>query len=565
LVQKFWLKSYDEHVPPSLEYPTEDIGTLLSQAMNKYPDRIGVTFMEREMPYKEVFELSQRFATFLQKNGLKKGDVVAISLPNTPQYLIAIYGTYFAGGVVTGCSPLLSADETAYQLSDSEAKFLVTMDIIHEKRIPQILDKLPKLEVIIPTNISEYMGFSKFKVFMGKLIKKIPKGKMIPLPGKKVVPFLEVMATPADVKKVEIDAKKDLALIQYTGGTTGIPKGTEITHANWTANFLQYYVWLNRESGTDVVLCCYPFFHIAGFFVAMYLTYISSTQILIANPRDTDHIIHEMIEKKITVYSSVPTLFLLVARNPKSKEIPSKILENIALYISGAAPFPAEAVRDFQKQFHSENKFVEVYGMTETAVLATVNPVVGKQKIGTVGLPLPDTEIKLVDVETGEDVEIGKPGEVCIKGPQVARGYLKKPEETKKAFDKDGWLHTGDVGIFDEEGYLRIVDRTKDMLSVSGFKVYSVHVEDVMTKHPDIEMMAIIGLPDKDRPGSEIVKAVVQLKEGIEATNEVKENIKKFAQENLAKYEVPKVWDFRDELPMTLVGKVYKRALREEK
>ncbi|GAH43534.1 unnamed protein product, partial [marine sediment metagenome] len=259
--------------------------------------------------------------------------------------------------------------------------------------------------------------------------------------------------------------------------------------------------------------------HIAGFFVAMYLTYISSTQILIANPRDTDHIIHEMIDKKITVYSSVPTLFLLVARNPKSKEIPSEILDNITLYISGAAPFPAEAVRDFEKQFHSENKFVEVYGMTETAVLVSASPAIGKKKIGTVGLPLPDTEMKLVDVETGEDVEIGKPGEVCVKGPQVARGYHKKPEETKKAFDKDGWLRTGDVGIFDEEGYLRIVDRTKDMLSISGFKVYSVHVEDIMIKHPNIEMMAIIGLPDKDRPGSEIVKAVIQLKEGIEATN----------------------------------------------
>jgi long-chain acyl-CoA synthetase len=532
--------------------------------MTKFPDRIAFHFMEYSMPYSEVIESSQIFATFLQKNGLKKGDVVAINLPNCPQYQIAVYGTYFAGGVVTGCSALLSADEMAYQLNDSEAKFLLTMDIIYAKRMPQILDKLQKLEVIIPTNISEYMGFSKFKVFMGKLIGKIPKGKMGPWPGKKIIPFQEVMTTPIDLKKVSVDPKKDLALIQYTGGTTGVPKGTEITHANLVSNMHQFDVWLKREKGTDVVLCAFPYFHIAGYFVGLYLTYISATSIIIANPRDTDHIIHEMIDKKITVFGNVPTLFLMVQRNPKSKEIPDSILDNITLYVSGAAPFPAEAIRDFEKDFHTENKFVEVYGMTETAVLATVNPAQGKKKIGSVGLPLPDTDIKLVDVETGKEVEIGKPGEILIKGPQVARGYYNKPEATAKSFT-DGWIHTGDVGVFDEEGYLRIVDRTKDMLSVSGFKVYSVHVEDVMTKHPDIQLMAIIGIPDKDRPGSEIVKAVIQLKEGIEATVKVKEDIKKYAQENLAKYEVPKIWDFREELPLTTVGKVLKRALREEK
>lgn len=563
-VEKIWLKSYDKHVPETLTYSNDDVGTAMSKAMNRFPDRIAFHFMDYTMTYKELSELCQIFASFLQKNGLKKGDVVSINLANMPQYLIAVYGTYLAGGTVAGCSPLLSADEMAFQLNDSSAKFLVTMDIIYAKRMPQILDNLPKLEVIIPTNISEYMGFSSFKVFMGKLIKKIPKGKIKPWPGKKVISFQEVMTTPIDIKKVEIDPKKDLALIQYTGGTTGTPKGTEITHFNWIANMHQFDVWLNREVGTDVVLCAFPYFHIAGFFVGLFLTYISASSIIIANPRDTDHIIHEMIDKKITVFGNVPTLFLMVQRNPKSKEIPDEILDNITLYVSGAAPFPAEAVRDFERDFHSANKFVEVYGMTETAVLATVNPAFGKKKIGSVGIPLPDTEIKLVDVETGEQVELGKPGEILIKGPQVVRGYHNKPDATAVTFT-EGWIHSGDVGVFDEEGYLRIVDRTKDMLSVSGFKVYSVHVEDVMTKHPDIQLMAIIGLPDKDRPGSEIVKAVIQLKEGIEATDKVKESIKKFAQENLAKYEVPKRWDFRDELPLTAIGKVLKRALREEK
>ncbi len=561
--EKFWTKSYDSHVPTTLEYPIEDIGTLLVNAMQKYPDRIGLSFMDKDILYKELLESVQIFATFLQKNGLEKGDVVAISLPNTPQYLFALYGTLLAGGVCTGVSALLSPVEMAYQLNDSKAKFVVTMDIIYEKIYPKILDKLPNIEVIIPSNISEYMGFSGFKVFMGKLIGKIPKGKMNPWPGKTVVPFLKVMETPIDFKSVKIDSKNDLAILQYTGGTTGTPKGTEITHFNLVANMKQYYVWLDRKPGTDIVMSAFPYFHIAGLFVGLYLTYISSTQIIIANPRDTDHMINEIIKKHPNVYSSVPTLFLMLQNNPKSKTIPKSDLDNITLYISGAAPFPAEAVRDFEKDFHSENKFVEVYGMTETAVLVTVNPTYGKKKIGKVGLPLPDTDFKLINVETGEEVGIGQPGEILIKGPQVARGYLNKPEATAKTF-VDGWVHTGDVGVFDEEGYLQIVDRTKDMLSVSGFKVYSVHVEDLLTKHPDIALMAIIGVPHPERPGAEIVKAAIQLKEGVEPTEEVKTSIQKYAEENLAKYEVPKIWEFREELPTSLVGKVLKRTLREQ-
>ncbi|MHA1660350.1 MAG: AMP-binding protein, partial [Promethearchaeota archaeon] len=318
-----------------------------------------------------------------------------------------------------------------------------------------------------------------------------------------------------------------------------------------------------REKGTDITISAFPYFHIAGLFIAVYLTYISSSHIIIANPRDTDHIIKEMIDIKPTVFGNVPTLFLMVQSNPKSKEIPDSVLDHINLYVSGASPFPAEAVRDFERQFHTENKFVEVYGMTETSVLVTVSPAIGEKKIGKVGLPLPDTDIKLVDVDTGKEVEIGQPGEILIKGPQVTKRYYKKPEATAQTYI-DGWLHTGDVGVFDEDGYLQIVDRTKDMLSVSGFKVYSVHVEDVMTKHPDIQIMAIIGVKDTDRAGSEIVKAVIQLKEGIQATDKVKASIKAYAQENLAKYEVPKIWDFREELPLSMVGKVLKKELRKE-
>jgi long-chain acyl-CoA synthetase len=407
------------------------------------------------------------------------------------------------------------------------------------------------------------MGFSGFKVFMGKLIKKIPKGKMDPYPGKIVEPFLKVMKTKEALKPVTINSKQDLALLQYTGGTTGNPKGVEVTHFNLVANMHQFDVWLNRKYGIDTVISAFPYFHIAGLFIGLFLTHIGATHIIIANPRETDHIIKEIIDKKPTVFGNVPTLYLMVQQNPKSKEIPPETLDHINLYVSGAAPFPAEAIKNFEKEFHTENKFVEVYGMTETSPLVTSHPAYGTKKIGTVGLPLPETDIKLVDVDTGNEVERGKPGEILVKGPQVVRGYYNKPEETKKTF-VDGWVHTGDVGVFDEDGYLKIVDRTKDMLSVSGFKVYSVHVEDVMTKHPDIQLMAIIGEPDRNRPGSEIVKAVIQLKAGLEPTEEIKRNIQSYAEKNLAPYEVPKIWEFQKELPTSMVGKVLKRTLREK-
>jgi len=564
MVDKFWLKSYDDHVKPNLQYPIEDLGTILTKNMKEFPEKIGIYFMDAAFTYKEVLEYSQKFATFLQKNGIAKGDVVTICLPNTPQYLFAVYGTYMAGATVSGCSPLLSPPEIMYQLEDSGSKAIVTMDVIYEKVLSKFLDKLPNLQLIVPTNISEFMGFGGFKVFMGKLIKKIPKGKMDPWPGKTVVPFKEALKTEIDIKKVNINIKEDAALIQYTGGTTGRPKGTIITHSNLLANLTQFDAWLGREHGKEVLLSAFPFFHIAGYLIGLFLPFISGTQTLIANPRDTDHIIAEIIDKRPSSFGNVPTLFIMIQNNPKALEIPEEILDNITLYVSGAAPFPPEAIREFEKLFHTENKFVEVYGMTETSPLATANPAFGKKKIGSVGLPLPDTEVKIIDIDTGKELGIGEPGEILIRGPQVTRGYHNKPEESKAAFDSEGYFHTGDVGVFDEDGYLKIVDRTKDMLIVSGFKVYSVHVEEIMTKHPDVAILAIIGVPNPDRPGAEIVKAVVQLKEGVAEDDAVKASIRKFAEENLSKYEIPKIWEFREEIPLTLVGKVEKKKLREE-
>ncbi|TFG15082.1 MAG: AMP-dependent synthetase [Promethearchaeota archaeon] len=560
---KIWVKSYDEHVKPSLDYPQESLGVLFDKAMSKFPNRIGCYFMENEMTFKELRDKVHRFATFLQKNGLNKGDRVAINLANCPQYLVAHFGTLLAGGVASGCSPLLSPTELAYQINDSEAKFFVTLDAVYEKVLVNILEKVPKLRCVITTNIADFMGLSKIKVSLGKLLKKIPKGKVTPFPGKKVLDFFEVMKTDIDLKKIDINVEDDLALLQYTGGTTGLPKGTELTHKNIISNTIQILNWIDTyeaEEG-EINLSAFPLFHLAGLAMSMVTLFASAGQVLIANPRDSAHIIKEMQEKNPRIMVNVPTLYLNIKNNPKVKSIPKSTLDAIEIYISGAAPFPAEAIRNFEEALSAENKVLEVYGMTEASPIVTMNPYLGKKKIGTVGIPMPDTDLRLVDVDSGEQVPLGKPGEIIIRGPQVTKGYYNKPEANAETII-DGWFHTGDVGVMDEDGYLTIVDRTKDMLIVSGFKVYSVHVEDVLTKYPDIELVAIIGLQDPDRPGSEIVKAVVQLKEGIEATDLVKENLKKYASEHLSKYENPKIWEFTKEMPLTAVGKVLKRALR---
>ncbi|MBD3226550.1 MAG: AMP-binding protein [Candidatus Lokiarchaeota archaeon] len=481
---KFWTKSYDDHVTKeNLKIPNKGLGLVFDEAMQRFPDKPACWFMKREISYKELRDYVHRFATFLQENGLEKGDRVAINLPNCPQYLIANYGTILAGGVASGCSPLLSEDEIAYQLNDSKAKFIVTLDAVYAKILKKkgVLDKVPNLETVIATNVSEFMGLSKILVLLGKLLGKIPKGKVSPYPNKNVVKFQDVLKTEINLKKVDINPKKDLVLLQYTGGTTGRPKGTKITHYNETANILQVADWLNLEIGEDVDLSAFPYFHIAGLFFNHCAVYHSDPQVCIADPRDTDHIIKEIIDKRPTMIANVPSLYLMIMNNPKVKTIPDEILNHVNVFITAAAPFPSESIREFESVLNAKNKVMEVYGMTECAPLLTMNPYLGDKKVGWVGLPLQDTEIRLVNIETGEDVPLGESGEIIAKGPQVTPGYLNKPEANKKTII-DGWFHTGDVGIMDEDGYIKLVDRVKDMINVSGFKVYSVHVEEVMTK-----------------------------------------------------------------------------------
>jgi len=566
--KQFWRKSWDPGVTDldpkvwEISYP-EAIRPVFEQ----YPDQLALEFLGIEITFKELDEYSNQFANMLVEHGFKVGDIVGLNLVNTPQYVIAWLGTLKAGCAVSGVSPLLSSEQMEYQINDlgsaGNKVALVTLDAIFEHRLKTISSKLPQLELVIATNVADFLP--KIKQVLGKLLKKVPKGKVTPLEGKKVINFMDVLDTySTELPDVKI-TPDDLAYIQYTGGTTGPPKGAMLTYRSSMADLLIVQHWLNWDDtrGTGIAVSGFPFFHIAGLFFCLNCVYLGWTQLLIPNPRDTNHICKVIEKYKPTAYVNVPSLYQILLKNPKFKQLDHS---NCEACISAAAPFPVESQKEFES-IVGEGKLIEAYGMTECSPLTTMNPSKGKKKLGSIGLPYQNLDLKLVDPATGEEVPIGKPGEILVKGPMVMKGYLNKPEETKKAIDADGYMHTGDVAIFDEEGYLRIVDRTKDMIIVGGFKVFSTKLEDTLMKHPAIGMVAIIGIPNPERPGSELVKAYIQLDpdysyDGNEEA--LKEDITKFAKEKCAPYEVPKIIEISEELPLTVIGKVDKKRLRKE-
>jgi len=561
--EQFWRKSYDaglEDIDPK-RWETSYVD-VIKPAFEKFPDKAAFSYFGVEVTFAQLDKYANKFANMLLQNGLKKGDVVGINLPNIPEYVIAWLGTLKAGCVVSGVSPLLSPEEMQYQLSDSKAKALVTLDAIFAGRLVKIESNLPELKVVVATSVGGFLP--AIKRILGQMLKKIPKGEVTPLKGKQVYIFKDVIKTetfPDRKPDVKI-TPDDIAYLQYTGGTTGAPKGAMLSHRNAVSDLIIVQTWLGWEPGKGLALSGFPFFHIAGLFFNENCIFLGWTQVLIPNPRDTDHICAQIEKYKPTTIVNVPSLFQILMANPKFKSLD---YSGVNRCICAAAPFPEESQKEFE-EIVGKGKLLEVYGMTETSPLTTMNPSQGKKKLGSIGLPLLNTDIKLVNPETGSEVALGEPGEICVKGPQVMVGYYNKPEETKKTIDADGYLHTGDVAVQDEEGYLRIVDRTKDMIIVGGFKVFSKKVEEVLAGHPAVEMIAMVGLPNPERPGSELVKAFVTPTKEYENKNykEIEEDIIRFAKEKLAPYEVPKIVEIRKELPLTTVGKLDKKLLRAE-
>ena len=561
---KPWLKFYDSHVSPEITVTDKSLVHRLAGVRRDFPHKPAVHFLGVSLTFDQIMALGDCFANALTAHGLGKGDVVAINLPNLPQYFVAIIGAHRAGCAVTGLSPLLTPDEMAYQINDCGAKALITLDPIFQHRVVGIAAKVPGLKLVIPTGITDVLP--AFKQLLAKWLKKVPTGKISPLDGKAVITYKDLIKKyPPSPPDVEV-GPEDICFIQYTGGTTGPPKGAELTHANFIANMTQLDMWLESKRGQEVMVSGFPLFHIAGLMVGATCLATGHTQALIPDPRNTKHIIKEFKQHRPTLTTNVPSLYMMLLAEPEFKTLD---FSGLKACVSGAAPFSVDSIQALEAVV-GQGKLLEVFGMTETSPLQTMNPFKNSSRIGSVGLPIASTEIRIVDLVDGEtQMPLNQEGEIICCGPQVMRGYHNKPEETANALrEHDGriWMHTGDIGRMDEDGFLYIVDRAKDMISVSGFKVFSTEVENTLYEHPAIEMCAIIGLVNPDRPETELVKLVVQKSAAYQdkPDDEVRAAILAVAKEKLAPYKVPKIVEFTEAIPLTAVGKVDKKVLRKQ-
>ena len=563
--EKPWLKHYDPGVEADIDIPSHTYVHLLEQGLTRFPQKPALFFMGKTITFKDMDQMSARLARYLFNSGYGPGDVAGIHVPNIPQYLIALAGIQRAGMAATGISMLLKPRELAHQLNDSGAKVLVTLDLFFEQTLWEIRDQVPALERVLFANVGDFMPF--IKKSLGTALKKIPTGNIQPIQGKTVEPLLGIVKDgDPTLPTVEL-TPQDTCLIQYTGGTTGLPKGVVLTHANIVANVMQQVHWSKFENGQDVFCSGFPFFHMAGKMIGMAAMATSNPQCLIPDPRNTKHIAHEIKAHNATVLVNVPTLYQMLLEDPAFTALD---FSNVRVCVSGAAPFSVDAINRFEKVV-GKGKVVEVYGMTETSPLSTSNPYESPKKIGSVGMPLPNTLIKIMDVETGtQEMPFGQEGEIVVSGPQVMAGYHNKSQESAHALrEHDGrlWMHTGDVGRMDEDGYIYLVDRAKDMLIVGGYKVFSREVEEVLSHIPSVELCAIIGVPNPEKQGSETVKAFIQLAGEYAGHDkgQLEQEILAYCQENMSPYKVPKIVEFVDQIPLTAVGKVDKKALRPPK
>lgn len=547
-MKKIWLKHYPEDVPHTVDIPDTPIFTFLDNAAKEYPQTTATIFMGSKLTYKELAEQVNKLAYGLSTLGIKKGDKVALFFPNCPQSVIAFYATLKLGAVVVQHNPLYVERELTYQIQDSGAETILTLDLeMLYPKIKNIQDQVNLTHVIV-SNLKEYLPFPK------NLLYPLIKRNDIASVSSDVIKFQDLLKKGDTPPSTEVHSD-DLALLQYTGGTTGVSKGVMLTHKNLVANAIQCKNWFPSVSvGKESLLAVLPFFHSFGMTVAMNVpVYIAAAMILVPQFK-TKEILSIIQKYKPTLFPGVPTMYVAINNHP---DVTNYDLSSIKYCISGAAPLPLEVLKKFEKL--TSGKLREGYGLTEASPVTHSNPLEGLIKKGSIGIPFPNTECKIVDVEEGTtELEIGGIGELCIKGPQVMEGYWNQPDETATTL-QDGWLYTGDIARVDQDGYFYIVDRKKDMIIASGYNIYPREIEEILYEFPKIKEVAVAGVPDEYR--GETVKAYIVLKEGAQAT---KEEVIDFSKKNLAKYKIPKEVEFRDEIPTTIVGKVLKRKLVEE-
>ncbi|EGL84114.1 AMP-dependent synthetase and ligase [Caldalkalibacillus thermarum TA2.A1] len=548
--QKPWLKHYPPEIPASLEYPDAVVPDLLKEAYEKKPDNIAIRFLGKQLTYAELYHAAVDCARALVKLGVKPGDRVSIMLPNCPQYVIAYYGIMMAGAIVVQTNPLYVERELEYQLNDAGAETIIALDLVYPK-IAKVQSRTPLKNVII-TSIKDYLPFPKNVLY--PLVVKKKQGIQVQVDyGETVHHFKKWLKTGKDVPLNVSLSPDEVALLQYTGGTTGTPKGVMLTHRNLVANIHQCKAWTYKaEYGQERSLGIVPLFHVYGMTVVMNVSIALASTMILLPKFDVDDTLKTIDKERPTLFPGAPTMYIAIINHP---DVGKYDLSSIKACLSGSAPLPVEVKNKFEEL--TNGKLVEGYGLSETSPVTHANLIWGKNVVGSIGIPWPDTDVKVVR-EDGSEAEVNEIGEIAIKGPQVMKGYWRRPEETEKTL-KEGWLLTGDMGYMDEEGYFYIVDRKKDMIIAGGYNIYPREVEEVLYEHPAVQECAVIGVPDEYR--GETVKAFIVKKEGKEVTED---ELNEYCRSKLAAYKVPRIYEFRNELPKSMVGKVLRRVLAEE-
>ncbi|WP_054948886.1 long-chain-fatty-acid--CoA ligase [Numidum massiliense] len=562
-VQAPWTVHYEKEVPHSLNDVQVPLHHFLETASREYASHRAINFLGMSMTYSDLFRETETFSRGLQQLGVKKGDRVAIMLPNSPQAVIAYYGTLQVGGVVVQTNPMYMERELEHQLIDSGATVIVCIDQAYKK----VADVLPKtaIEHVIVTSVYDYLPKHVLQSLLqreegerkGGGLAKLKEGGKLGVDisqGDRTVHWKQFMCSDQPpLQKVDV-AANDLALLQYTGGTTGLSKGVMLTHANLVANTEQIKAWCYKmRMGEEKFLGVLPFFHVYGMTTTMNLAIRLASELILLPRFEATDVLKTIHAFKPTFFPGVPTMYIGLLAHPEFTKYDTSSIEAC---ISGAAPLPFEVQQKFEQL--TGGRLVEGYGLTEASPVTHFNPLWGTRKAGSIGIPLSDTQCKIIDLETGEALPQGEVGELAVRGPQVMQGYWQRPYETAVVF-KDGWLLTGDMARMDEDGYFYIVDRKKDMILAGGFNIYPREIEEVLYEHEAVKEAVVAGVPDPYR--GETIKAYIVQKEG---KNVSAQQFETYCRERLAAYKVPRLYEFRDELPQTLVGKILRRALVEE-
>ena len=552
-----WFRRYEEGVPRTVAYPEITLPEALDRTVARFPDRVALRFfLDARLPapaltYRQLQDQTLRFATALFQLGVRKGDRVALMLPNSPQMVVAFYGALRIGAVPVNTNPMYVSREMREQFEDSGCETVVLLDQFYP-RLREI-HAATRVRRVIVADVAESLPWP------ARLLVRFAqarKGERVDVPAETDTHLFRdlVRAYPPTPPGADL-RPSDLALLQYTGGTTGTPRAAMLTHRNLVANSLQARAWFSRAvDGREVFLGAIPFFHVYGLTsVLLFGVAVGAEIVAIPRPRPVDVVLEAIQRFRVTLFPGVPTLYAAINEHPRVGEYD---LRSGALCVSGAAPLPREVFERFEAL--TGGRLVEGYGLTESSPLTHCTPLFGERRAASIGLPLPDTDARVVDLASGEPLPPGEEGELEVRGPQVMLGYWERPEESAEAFH-DGWLRTGDVARMDADGFFHVIDRRKDMIDASGFKVLPREVEEVLFMHPKVREAVVAGVPDAYR--GETVKAFVVLKAGESATEE---EIVEFCRLHLAPFKVPRQVEFRDELPKSMVGKYLRRVLVEE-